>query len=81
MALERRYTLVSTTRSSATATHFDPTLSEPESRPVRWPALGAIGLGYMLASLGMGSISAILPTIAAELGRGGADDRPRPAGS
>jgi MFS family permease len=52
----------------------EPTTSADESPPARWAALGAIGLGYMLVSSGMGSISAILPTIAADLGRSGGDD-------
>ncbi len=65
---------MSTTRPSATAIQSDLETSAGESPPARWAALGAIGLGYMLVSSGMGSISAILPTIAADLERGNGDD-------
>jgi MFS family permease len=39
--------------------------AEPAVRAT-WTALGAVGLGYMLVSWGMGPIAAILPTIAAD---------------
>jgi MFS family permease len=39
--------------------------AEPAARAT-WTALGAVGLGYMLVSWGMGPITAILPTIAAD---------------
>src|SRR5436190_20701944 len=42
----------------------DPTTAD---RRIAWSSLGAIGLGYMLVSWGLGPISSILPTIAADL--------------
>jgi MFS family permease len=51
-----------------------PTETSTETRPdprASWTSLGAVGLGYLLVSWGMGPISAILPTIAADLGSGG----------
>src|SRR5262245_48041577 len=40
-----------------------------------WTALGAVGLGYMLVSWGLGPITAILPTIAADASLHGATGR------
>lgn len=44
----------------------DSTIDSTNSVRSTWVALGAVGLGYMLVSWGLGPITAILPTIAAD---------------
>ena len=44
----------------------DSVLDGSNNSPSAWPALGAVGLGYMLVSWGLGPITAILPTVAAD---------------
>src|SRR6185436_7737941 len=56
--------------SAPLAVRATPTLATASIAPKHrtpWGSLGAIGLGYMLVSWGMGPISAILPTIAVDL--------------
>jgi MFS family permease len=56
----------STFERSAAAMPTEPTTEARNDLRSSWASLGAIGLGYMLVSWGLGPISAILPTIAAE---------------
>ena len=57
---------MSISQRPAPATPVEPTVASGHDSRSTWAALGAVGLGYLLVSWGLGPITAILPTIAAD---------------